>query len=320
MKSFAPALAICLAVSLVLAVVWILVANFLVAPTIAKAYQGESFSLVNRVITGQSRHDLDHYLAKWDAISYLVVIAIFASGFAFYLAGICGSERRIPLLDGLANRGPMSVEQAISVFLSILATAVLFGFTCSLLAVQLVADPYINIVTYERGFFQRGTFAILTLGTAFAAATALRRSTLFKNFLLVAFLMLLYTAREVDLPFMLRLGRPTDKWKPFFLGPESGTAKAGFALLILATGLAIIVLIWRQSIFRALAQREAWAIYGLAWSIMLASSQLLIDKSSVGVELKYRAFEEPFEMLTAAVCFLSVYSLAYRGSAGSDES
>ena len=92
----------------------------------------------------------------------------------------------------------------------------------------------------------------------------------------------------------------------------------GFTLLIFATGLAIISLIWRKSIFHALKRRDAWAIYGLVWAIMLAITQY-IDKSWMGVELKYSSFEEAVEFFASVICFLSVYSLAHRDLRGPSE-
>ncbi len=321
MKPHAASLMRWFGVSAAIAIIWILVSHLIVNPLIVKAYHGQSNAFFNQIIEGHEQHGVEHYLQEWSSLTRLTIIAVFASAFAFYLAGVSRASHRIPFLDNLADRDTLSVKQSIMFVLVTLLMAGGFSILCSLLATSLGSESgaFIRMVAWEGGILQLTTFAILALGTAFAVDTARHHEPSRRVFLLVSLLMLLYTARELDVGVMLRLGRPTDKWIPFFLGPSSIPAKIFFSLLIVTTGLAVIALIWRKSIIRALAQREAWAIYGFVWSMMLASSQLFIDKAPVGIELKYYSFEEPFEMFTSAVCFLSVYSLAYRERCRADE-
>ncbi len=304
-----------LAISSGLALVWILGSQFLVQPLIEKAYHGQSHPLFNRVITGQEFHGLSHYLHYWRYVSRIATILILAFGVAGLLVRHRQSQGRIPLLDDLASRGALSVKQSIIFALSTLAVAAGAGILSSLLSTGMDNHTLLDIVTMERGVVQLGTFSFLALGTFFALLIAFVHRKSRGNFLLIAFLVAAYSCRELDFPIMLRMGRPTDKWKPFFQGPSSIWAKIWFALLILAIGIAIIALIRRKSIFRALARREDWAVYGSVWALMLVFSQS-IDKGPVGGDVRYSAFEEPFELFAAAVCFLSIYSLASRDCVG----
>ncbi len=287
----------------------------MVPPLIHEAYHGQSHPLFNRIITGQEFHGVEHYLRYWVYLSRIGVLLILASGTALCLTRIRRLGGRVPFLDDLADRDTLTVKQSIRFGLTTLTVAGAVGLLSSLVSTGLGSQIFIDAVTMEGGGVQLATFGFLALSTIHALLTALLHRNLRADFLLVSFLMASYTCRELDFPIMLRIGRPTDKWVPFFQGPSSILSKITFASLILAIGFAIVMLIRRKSIFQAMAQREAWAIYGLVWSIMLAVSQY-IDKTSVGTELPYYTFEEPFEMVTGAVCFVSVYSLAYRNSAG----
>ena len=53
---------------------WIVFAKLVVPPIIESAYRGESWSFLNRMISGQADHSVRHYLQMWDRLSigYLV--------------------------------------------------------------------------------------------------------------------------------------------------------------------------------------------------------------------------------------------------------
>ncbi len=307
-----------LAASAVLAAVWVFGSQLLVPPLIEKAYDGQSHALVNRVISGQERHGVEHYFRYWIYLTRIGAVLILAAGTALYLFRTRQLGGRVPLLDDLADRDTLTVKQSIRFGLLALAVAAGSGITSSLVSTGLGYRAFIDAIQMERGGIQLATFGFLALATMLAFFTALRHRNLRVNYLLISFLMIAYSCRELDFPIMLRIGRPGDKWVPFFQGPTHILFKINFALLILAIGLAIVLLIRRESIFQALARREAWAIYGLVWSIMLAGTQY-IDKAPIGMELRYSTFEEPFEMFAAAVCFVSLYTLAYRDSSAAGQ-
>ncbi len=53
-----------------LALLWIAFSWFIVPAIIASAYRGESFPLLNDIISGQAIHPLEDYLADWEMISW----------------------------------------------------------------------------------------------------------------------------------------------------------------------------------------------------------------------------------------------------------
>ena len=49
--------------------VWVLFADFAVAPLIESAYRGESFAFLNHLIGGSGSHSLETYLEAWQDMS-----------------------------------------------------------------------------------------------------------------------------------------------------------------------------------------------------------------------------------------------------------
>ena len=300
-----------LAVAALLAVVWMFGSQLLVPPLIESAYQGQSHPLLNRIITGQERHDVDHYLSYWGYLRRIGMLLILAAGSALYLVGTRRRGDRLPLLDPWVDHDTLSVQQSVRFGVMVLVLATASGLLSSWVSTRLGYRDFIDAMVQERGVAQLGTFGFLAVGTLLAWLVAWLYRALRVDYLLISFLMTAYVCRELDFPIMLRIGRPEAKWRPFLESSASLPSKAVFVLLILMILLAIVLLIYRKSIFRALARREAWAIYGLVWGVMLVSSQV-IDKSPVGFELRYSTFEEPFELFASAVCLLSICSLAWR--------
>ncbi len=65
------------------AVIWVILAYSLAPVVIAKAYDGESLTVFNRLITGQANHPLTEYLAHWTRMASkmsfgLVVLGVYA--------------------------------------------------------------------------------------------------------------------------------------------------------------------------------------------------------------------------------------------------
>ena len=61
-------------VLLVCGVAWILF-SILIAPGIIRsAYDGRSYEIVNRLISGRSEHPVEFYLRKWNIASWMVLI------------------------------------------------------------------------------------------------------------------------------------------------------------------------------------------------------------------------------------------------------
>src|SRR5262245_41898234 len=47
---------------------WIVFAKFVVPAVIQSAYRGESWSFLNRMITGQATHPVSEYIRDWDTV------------------------------------------------------------------------------------------------------------------------------------------------------------------------------------------------------------------------------------------------------------
>ncbi len=297
----------------VLAVPWILASYLLVPTLIVDAYHGQSYPFFNRILTGQEFHDVDHYLWKWDYFAKLCVVTILGSSMALYLAATRHAGERVPWLDSLAARNNSSARQAITLAFSILASAGTFSVLASVLCADLGNRQIIKAVTFEDGLIQMATFGFLVVGTVFAIATFLSVKELRSDFMLVSFLMVLYTLRELDHYILLRIGRPSDKWMPFYTGPSPLYAKLAFTLLMVAIAFAIFALIKRRSVFSAIARRETWAICGVVWGISLGASQF-IDKFWRTNDLRFYSFEEALEMCAGAICCLVVYCMVYQAS------
>jgi len=54
---------------------WIVFAKLVVPPIIESAYRGESWSCLNRMISGQAVHSVRHYLQMWDRVSIVCLVS-----------------------------------------------------------------------------------------------------------------------------------------------------------------------------------------------------------------------------------------------------
>ena len=54
---------------------WIVFAKLVVPPLIESAYRGESWSFLNRMISGQAVHPVGHYLQVWDRLTLTCLVS-----------------------------------------------------------------------------------------------------------------------------------------------------------------------------------------------------------------------------------------------------
>src|ERR671925_190018 len=54
---------------------WIVFGKLVVPSVIESAYRGQSWSFVNRLISGQAVHSVDHYLQIWDRMSTVCLVS-----------------------------------------------------------------------------------------------------------------------------------------------------------------------------------------------------------------------------------------------------
>jgi hypothetical protein len=60
--------------------IWIGVSKFAITALIDSAYHGQSWPILNKMITGQSSHPLAEYLSAWERVSRVMLLALFAAG------------------------------------------------------------------------------------------------------------------------------------------------------------------------------------------------------------------------------------------------
>ena len=98
---------------------WVIVA-WLIAPSVIRsAYAGESFGLINRLITGQASHSVDEYLALWMKMAWRSS-ALLAIGLAAIVLTAAYRERAAALVRRFADALPeVTPLQALQVSLSI---------------------------------------------------------------------------------------------------------------------------------------------------------------------------------------------------------
>ena len=67
---------------------WLVCAVWVVPAIIESAYRGESWSFLNRMITGQATHPVGDYLQDWYRVAAKLTIAALLSGLGFWLVGL----------------------------------------------------------------------------------------------------------------------------------------------------------------------------------------------------------------------------------------
>jgi len=72
------------AISLLL-LLWIAFSQLLVPALIESAYRGESFPVLNRIISGQSTNTIEHYLTVWNNVAWRVLLILLVLGLVLLL-------------------------------------------------------------------------------------------------------------------------------------------------------------------------------------------------------------------------------------------
>lgn len=63
-----------------LGLAWIALAKFAIPAVIARAYRGESWPILNRMIRGQASHSLAEYLVDWAQLKWTILLFLFLGG------------------------------------------------------------------------------------------------------------------------------------------------------------------------------------------------------------------------------------------------
>ena len=102
-----------------LLLVWIVFAKLIVPPVIESAYRGESWPFLNRVILGQARNSVSHYLQKWDRVTITGLV----SGLGFLLIVlVISSPAFIRRIVGEATPGSLGAIRMWTCFILLLTT------------------------------------------------------------------------------------------------------------------------------------------------------------------------------------------------------
>jgi predicted DCC family thiol-disulfide oxidoreductase YuxK len=100
--------------------VWIIFTTLIVPPVIESAYRGESWPFLNRMIRGQAKHSVGHYLQLWYSVS---VVGLVVSSLGVLLIGLVSSSpafmRRIV---GEATPGSLGAIRMWTCFILLLTT------------------------------------------------------------------------------------------------------------------------------------------------------------------------------------------------------
>jgi hypothetical protein len=90
-------------VTVCLGLIWIAFSKYAVPPVIAKAYRGESLSVLNGLITAQASHPLAEYFAAWQKISWRLLQVLTLAG----LLGVVVLQPKVQtVLWGRTERRP----------------------------------------------------------------------------------------------------------------------------------------------------------------------------------------------------------------------
>lgn len=68
-----------------LASLWIIFAKLVAPPLITSAYRGESWPLLNKLVSNQALYSVDHYLGLWQKVTRRGLITLLVLGIAFLL-------------------------------------------------------------------------------------------------------------------------------------------------------------------------------------------------------------------------------------------
>jgi hypothetical protein len=86
--------AVVLLATVSLGLLWIVFSKYAVPPVIAKAYRGESLTVLNRLITAQAVHPLPEYISTWETISWRLLWVLVLAG----LLGLIAIQPKVQTL------------------------------------------------------------------------------------------------------------------------------------------------------------------------------------------------------------------------------
>ena len=90
---------------------WIVFATLVVPAVIESAYRGESWSFLNRMISGQATHPVSDYLQDWDGVTVpglLGVLGFWLNNFTHYKkSGLNATAVRRPHAEGEVSRSSL---------------------------------------------------------------------------------------------------------------------------------------------------------------------------------------------------------------------
>jgi hypothetical protein len=104
--------------------IWVVFAYSLAPVLIAKAYHGESLTIFNRLITGQARHPLTEYFAKWNRLASKVSFGLAVLD-VYILLAVVGLTRKTTV--DLTESASIVAIPRLRLFIIYALGAVIFG-------------------------------------------------------------------------------------------------------------------------------------------------------------------------------------------------
>jgi len=143
----------------IMAVVWVFLAYSLTPALIRSAYRGESLSIFNRIITGQSHHALSEYLTRWSQLTSKLSMGLGVLWAYVLFAVIAWTRKPTVELGKPAGKVAMSKPRLLVVYL---LGAVILGGLVSDLVRDTEHWPYSMFPMYS-GTSLSKTFSMLRL-------------------------------------------------------------------------------------------------------------------------------------------------------------
>ena len=98
---------------------WLVFAKLVVPPVIESAYRGESWSFLNRQISGQAVVSVHHYLQKWDRLAMVCLVSILGFWLIMLVSSSPAFSRKVV---GEATPGALGALRAWTCFILLLTT------------------------------------------------------------------------------------------------------------------------------------------------------------------------------------------------------
>jgi hypothetical protein len=101
---------------LVVAIIWLICAYSLAPALIVKAYSGESLTIFNRLIKGQTQHPLTEYLTRWSGLAGKLSFGFAVLGAYFLLAVVGLTKEATVALNPPSGKVAMSKPRLLLVY------------------------------------------------------------------------------------------------------------------------------------------------------------------------------------------------------------